>query len=93
MELQFSRTEPYLERCRIEVARRRHVAPARVAAETVTLRWTVEPSGRVRDAEAVTAGNTDLEVAACAKRVITEWVFAKPTGGAPVTVEWTYRFP
>jgi hypothetical protein len=91
IESEYHRAEPRLAECRIEVARRRRVLPSRVAAEEVTLRWTIEQSGRVRDAEAVTAAHTDLEVAACAKRVISDWRFNELPGG-PVTVEWTYRF-
>jgi len=92
IEAEYHRAEPRLQQCRIEVARRRRLAPARVAAKSVTLRWTIEPSGRVRDAEALLAPQTDTEVAACAKRVITEWVFAKQPAG-PQTIEWTYTFP
>jgi hypothetical protein len=92
VEPEYRRAEPRLQQCRIEVARRRRVPPARVAAKSVTLRWTIEPSGRVHDAEALLAPETDIEVAACAKRVISEWVFAKQAGG-PQTVEWTYTFP
>jgi hypothetical protein len=92
IEMEYRRAEPRLEQCRIEVARRRRVAPSRVAAKSVTLRWTIEPSGRVQDAEAVLAPQTDTEVAACAKRVISDWTFAKQPGGAQ-TVEWTYTFP
>jgi hypothetical protein len=92
VEAEYLRAEPRLQQCRIEVARRRRVAPSRVAAKSVTLRWTIEPSGRVHDAEALLAPQTDTEVAACAKRVISDWTFAKQPGGAQ-TVEWTYTFP
>lgn len=92
IETEYRRAEPRLQQCRIEVARRRRVAPSRVAAKSVTLRWTIEASGRVHDAEALLAPQTDTEVAACAKRVISEWVFAKQPGG-PQTIEWTYTFP
>ena len=91
VEAEYRRAEPRLQQCRVEVARRRRVAPSRVAAKSVTLRWTIEPSGRVHDAEAVLAPQTDIEVAACAKRVISDWVFAKQAAG-PQTVEWTYTF-
>jgi hypothetical protein len=84
-------TDKAVAACRIEVARRRHVTPAKVAADEVVLRFTIEHSGRVRDAEAVSAAGTDLEVAACAKRVLTEWVFAK-RGKEQTVVERTYRF-
>jgi TonB family protein len=87
---EYRRTEGRVAACRVEVARRRQVAPAKVPAGTVTVRFTVEPSGRVRDAEAVSASDTDPEVSACAKRVLTEWVFAKHAGQA-ITVQRTYR--
>ena len=92
IEAEYRRAEPRLQQCRIEVARRRRVAPSRVAAKSVTLRWTIEASGRVHDAEALLAPQTDTEVAACAKRVISDWTFARQPGG-PQTVEWTYTFP
>ena len=91
IEAEYRRAEPRLQQCRIEVARRRRVAPSRVAANSVTLRWTIEPSGGVHNAEALLAPQTDSEVAACAKRVISEWTFAKQPGAQ--RVEWTYTFP
>ena len=84
-------TEAKVAACHVEVARRRQLPPAKIAAGTVVLRFTIEKSGRVRDAEALSADGTDLEVAACAKRVLSEWVFAKRTQGGMV-VERTYRF-
>jgi hypothetical protein len=84
-------TEAKVAACHLEVARRRHLPPAKIAARTVVLRFTIEKSGRVRDAEALSADGTDLEVAACAKRVLSEWVFAKRAQGGTV-VERTYRF-
>jgi hypothetical protein len=84
-------TEPKVAACHVEVARRRHLPPAKIAASTVVLRFTIEKSGRVRNAEALSAEGTDLEVAACAKRVLSEWVFKKRAQGGTV-VERTYRF-
>ena len=55
------------------------------------MRFNVEADGRVRDAEAVSAPGTDSQIAACAKRVLSEWVFAKHAGDA-IAVERTYRF-
>ncbi|HVT07483.1 MAG TPA: hypothetical protein VHO67_08490 [Polyangia bacterium] len=89
-ELEYEQTERPVANCRIEVARRRRVTPAQVSAGTVLLRFTIEPSGRVRDAEAVSAANTDLDVAACAKRVLSEWTFAKHAAGN-IQVERSYR--
>lgn len=84
-------TDAAVSACRVEVARRRRVPPAKVAAETVVLRFTIERSGRVREAEALSAPGTDLEVAACAKRVLSEWVFAKRAADGTVAKR-TYRF-
>jgi len=86
-----SSTDGAVASCRVEIARRRQVPPAKVAAGAVVVRFTIERSGRVRDAEALTADGTDLEVAACAKRVLSDWVFAKRAKEATV-VERTYRF-
>ena len=84
-------TDGAVAACRVEVARRRRVPPAKIAASTVVVRFTIERDGRVRDAEALIAAGTDLEVAACAKRVVSQWVFAKRAKDATV-VERTYRF-
>ncbi len=89
-EQEYQQTERSVANCRIEVARRRRVVPAQVSAGTVVVRFTVERSGRVRDAEAVWAANTDLEVAACAKRVVSEWTFSKHASG-DIHAEHSYR--
>jgi hypothetical protein len=90
-EEEFIPTEAPVTSCRTEVARRRQVSPKRLAAKEVVLRFNVEADGHVRNAEAVSAPDTDLEIAACAKRVLSEWVFAKHAGEA-IAVERTYRF-
>ena len=90
-ETELQQTEARVSGCRIEVARRRQIAPAKVAAGSVRLRFVVEPNGRVHDAEAVAASDTDHEVAACAKRILSEWAFGKHAGTA-VVVERSYRF-
>ena len=90
-EEEFIPTEAPVTSCRMEVARRRQVPPKKLAAKEVVLRFNVEADGHVRNAEAVSAPDTDLEIAACAKRVLSEWVFAKHTGEA-IAVERTYRF-
>jgi hypothetical protein len=87
---EFRQTEAPVAACRIEVARRRRVSPNTLAAGRVTLRFTVEANGQVRNAEALSVADTDLEIAACAKRVLSERVFAKRPGGA-ITIEHTYR--
>jgi len=85
-------TDSAVVACRIEVARRRRLPPSKVAAGSVVLRFTIERTGRVREAEALSAIDTDLEVAACAKRVLSEWTFTKRMRDAAVVVERTYRF-
>lgn len=90
-EEEFLPTEGPVTACRTEVARRRQVPPNKLAAKEVVLRFNVEADGHVRNAEAVSAPETDLEIAACAKRVLSEWVFAKHAGEA-IAVERTYRF-
>ena len=90
-EEEFTPTDGPVAACRVEVARRRQVAPKKLAAKEVVLRFNVEADGHVRNAEAVFAPETDLEIAACAKRVLSEWVFAKHAGEA-IAVERTYRF-
>lgn len=89
-DIEYHKMSQAFEHCRVEVARRRQVAPSTVAAGSVTLRWIIDGSGHVRDAEALSASDTDLEVAACAKRVTADWVFSKPAIGA-VTVQRTFK--
>jgi hypothetical protein len=90
-EEEMQRTEAPVNACRVEVARRRQIAPKKVAADQVIVRFTVEPNGRVRNAETIAAPATDLEIAACAKRVLSEWLFAKH-GHGQITLERTYHF-
>jgi len=90
-DVELERTDGAVAACRIEVARRRRVPPAKVAAGTVVLRFTIEKSGQVREAEALSAVDTDLEVAACAKRVLSGWTFTKRARD-PLVVERSYRF-
>ena len=84
-------TDRAVRGCRVEIARRRQIEPDKVAAKAVVVRFSIDRDGHVREAEALFAPDTDLEVAACAKRVISEWTFAKRPRSA-VNVERTYRF-
>lgn len=84
-------TDPAVRACRVDVARRRQILPTNVAAKEVVVRFTINRDGHVRDAEALRAPDTDLEIAACAKRVVTQWIFAKRPRNS-VNVERTYRF-
>jgi hypothetical protein len=77
-----------LRQCRIEVARRRGVRLADVGVGLVRLRWTVQPTGDVQNAEVVAAVGTDLTVAACVKRVVAMRSFLPRRESA--TVERTY---
>ena len=88
---EFTPTDGPVAACRVEVARRRQVAPRTVPAKEVVLHFNVEADGHVRNAEAVSALDTDLEIAACAKRVLSGWVFAKHPGET-IAVERTYRW-
>jgi hypothetical protein len=90
-EEEMRRTEAPVSACRVEVARRRQIPPKKVEANQVIVRFTVEPNGRVRNAETISAPATDLEIAACAKRVLSEWLFAKHAHGV-ITLERTYHF-
>jgi len=90
-EEEFTPTDGPVIACRVEVARRRQVAPKKLTAKEVVLRFDVQADGHVRNAEAISALDTDLEIAACAKRVLSDWVFAKHPG-EPIAVERTYRF-
>jgi hypothetical protein len=80
-----------LEACRVDVARQLRVSPAEVAAGIVTLRWTLEPSGRVRDVSVVAQSPTDGAVMACANVVVASRVLLSPVE-RPVALEWTYAF-
>jgi hypothetical protein len=90
-EEEMRRTEAPVNACRVEVARRRQISPQKVPADQVIVRFTVEPNGRVRNAETISAPATDLEIAACAKRVLSEWLFAKHARGQ-ITLQRTYHF-
>ena len=91
-DAELQRTDGAVADCRIEVARRRRLPLGKVAAGTVVVRFTIETSGRVREAEALSAVDTDLEVAACAKRVLADWKFPQRARDAEVVVHRTYRF-
>lgn len=90
-EEEFHRTDAPVAACRVEVARRRQISPSKLAANEVVVHFTVQANGHVREAEAVSAPGTDLEIAACAKRVVSDWVFAKHTG-RDIAAQRTYHF-
>ncbi|HET6284814.1 MAG TPA: hypothetical protein VFH73_27910 [Polyangia bacterium] len=90
-DYQYNKALTAAEECHLDVARRRGVVPQNVPAGSMTIRWTIEATGVVRDAEALSVSGTDPEVAACAKRILTGWHFIRPTGGQ-VVVERTLTF-
>jgi len=78
--------------CRLEIATDRRVRLEKVAAGTVLLRWTIQPSGGVSDAEAVARKRTDPEVLSCARRKMEAWVFIHGPGDEPRRIEQTITF-
>lgn len=80
-----------VEECRFDAARRGGIAPAKIAAGTITLRWTIEPSGHVRDISAIAWSPTDAAVTACAKRLVAIRMLLNPVE-TPLALEWTYTF-
>jgi hypothetical protein len=80
-----------VERCRLDVARRLGVTLGEVAAGTLTLHWTLEPSGRVQDVSVFAWSPTDERVMACAELVVASRSLRNMVQ-APVALEWTYAF-
>jgi hypothetical protein len=80
-----------LRDCRGEVARRKRVSAGEVAAERLTLRWTILPSGQVAATQVVATSRVDGLVMDCVKREMSQWQFTAPRGG-PVRVERPFRF-
>jgi hypothetical protein len=77
--------------CRFIVARELGVSPVDVEAGVVTFRWTIEPSGGVRDGVAIADSPTNEAVTACARRVVFGRVLLNPVA-KPLPLEWTYSF-
>jgi hypothetical protein len=80
-----------VENCRLDVARDKQVTPAKVAADRLILRWTIEPSGLTSGTEVVAASPVDLALMDCVKAAMSQWAFSKPRGGS-VRVERVYSF-
>jgi hypothetical protein len=80
-----------LELCRIDVARDRQVMTGNVEADRLTLRWTIDSTGRVTAAEVVGTTAVDANVLDCVKRQMTGWTFSRPSGG-PLPVERKFAF-
>jgi hypothetical protein len=80
-----------LDDCRVDVARRRRVAPTEVQGDTLTLRWVIRPSGEVGATQVVATSPTDLDLMDCVKGVMSTWSFTPPSGGL-VRVERAFKF-
>jgi hypothetical protein len=80
-----------LENCRLDVARAKRVSPAKVVADRLILRWTIDLNGVVRSTEVVAATPVDLDLMDCVKAAMSQWSFTHPRGGA-VHVERAYTF-
>ena len=71
-----------VENCRIDVARIRRVAPSKVAADELVLRWTIEPTGLTSSREVVATTQADPDLMDCVKAARSRWAFDRPRGGA-----------
>ena len=80
-----------VEDCRIEVARRRQVPPAQIAAEPVVLRWTIQPTGQAWTRDVLASATTDEDVVSCVRARMSQWQFTAPRGGS-MDLERTVSF-
>ena len=85
-----TRFEP-LALCRIDVARDKQLRAGEVEADRLTLRWTIEPTGKVTAVEVVGTTAVDADVLNCVKQKMTAWTFSRPSGG-PLPVERVFQF-
>jgi hypothetical protein len=67
--------------CRIDVARRKRLAPAQIAVDSLTLRWTIAGKGEVAAMEVIGSTPVDPDVLDCIKRDANSWRFTAPLGG------------
>jgi hypothetical protein len=77
--------------CRVDVARSKQVTPSQIVADTLLLRWIIERDGSTGSTEVVATAPIDLGVMDCAKRVMSQWRFTAPRGGAKA-VERSFTF-
>ena len=85
-----TRFEP-LALCRIDVARDKQLRAEDVEADRLTLRWIIEPTGKVTATEVVGMTAVDPDVLNCVKQQMTGWTFSRPSGG-PLPVERVFQF-
>ena len=70
-----------LGHCRTDAARRKRVPPVLIAADTLTLRWTIAGKGQVAAMDVVGSTPVEAGVFDCIKRDTNGWLFMTPAGG------------
>lgn len=80
-----------VEQCPLEVARTRQVPPSQIEAESLLLRWTINPAGETGSTDVVATAPVDRDVMSCAKSAMSQWRFTPPRGGS-MQVERTVSF-
>ncbi|HEX3904559.1 MAG TPA: AgmX/PglI C-terminal domain-containing protein [Polyangia bacterium] len=80
-----------LENCRLDVARVKRIAPDKVVADQLILRWTIDPSGQTSSTDVVATTQVDLDVMDCVKSAMSRWSFTRPRGGA-IRLERPFTF-
>ncbi|HEY6476898.1 MAG TPA: hypothetical protein VI456_09980 [Polyangia bacterium] len=80
-----------VEDCRLDVARDKRIAPSKVVADRLILRWTIDPSGETSSTEVVAATPVDLDLMDCVKAAMSRWSFTRPRGGS-IRIERLYAF-
>ena len=79
------------ELCRVKVARLADIPLHEVKAGRITARWTILPSGDIRDTLVLEQTDTALGLMKCARRRMNAWRFTPAVGG-PVEVAFQYDF-
>ena len=85
-----ARFEPLAE-CRIDVARTKQLRAEDVEADRLTLRWIIQPTGKVTATEVVGTTAVDPDVLHCVKQQMLGWTFSRPSGG-PLPIERVFQF-
>jgi hypothetical protein len=80
-----------LEECRVDVARARQILPSTLTADTLLLRWRIEPDGSTTTTDVVATSAVDMRVMDCVKETMSQWTFTSPRGGS-VSVERAFAF-
>jgi hypothetical protein len=80
-----------LELCRARVASAAGVPIEEVKAGTISLRWTILPTGGTRATLVLERSETELALMKCVRRRMNGWQFTAPEGGS-VNVAYDYEF-